>query len=246
MINADQPTIFKSSPIKLAVSSVEDGEMHPKYESKKTVHQNILSISKNPKTCLIRAIYKDRKYDVIEKVDKKSVFIKPDFEPVIISDALSTSSKGISLALPVADCLAVVIYDPKNHIAALAHMGRHATVDNLLPKLVKHMDNEYSSRPEDLVAYFSPSIKKSHYAMDYWNHADDPSWKDFCEEKNDKFYLDLPGFNKNQLIKSGVQEKNIEISKINTATDNNYGSHYTHELNRTKTASRFLVSVELI
>lgn len=246
MITDDQPTIFNNLPVAAAVSSLQDDGMHPNYDEHHKIFENITNfLEQKTKIALMRPTYDRTEYNKIVRIDEKSDFLKPNFEPMIIADALTTNTLGVSLILPIADCLGVTLYDPTNNASAIAHMGRHATIDNLLPKLVQHMTKEYGTEPGDLLAYLSPSIKKSHYFMEYWEHKDDPNWQNFYEEKNEVFYLDLPGFNKQRLIESGVIEKNIEVSTVNTAADSNYGSHFIHKVDPGKPSTRFLVTITI-
>ena len=240
MIQSNQSTIFSDLPVKCIVSSLQDGGMHFDYDDHNKVLSNFKSIlNDTSNTALIRCTYDKPKYTTMQRIksiDELSAGSRLEY------DALTTDTPCITLAVPVADCLVAVLYDPINKASAIAHMGRHATVDNLLPELVKHMTKEYGTNPNDLIAYFSPSIKKTHYFMEYW---DESVMSGFFEKKNDVYYLDLPGFNKQQLIDSGVQENNIEISPVNTATNENYGSHFMHKIDPDKPDDRFLVAITL-
>lgn len=75
----------------------------------------------------------------------------------------------------------------------------------------------------------SPSAKRASYRMEYFNQSAELGWQEFYEQKNGGYYLDLPGYNKDQATKSGVPADNINISPVDSAQDSNYFSHYQGE-----------------
>lgn len=162
------------------------------------------------------------------------------------ADALVTSTPGVALLLPIADCNAVTIYDPTNRVIALAHLGWHATVNNLARELVSHLVRKYGSNPSQLLVSFSPSIRRESYVFETLEPTDDTLWhaEPYATKREDgKYQIDLVAYNVDQLVASGVTPDHIEISPINTATSEHYYSHFMrHELGQTpKTSNRFAV-----
>lgn len=147
----------------------------------------------------------------------------------IFADALYTESTGVGLFLPVADCIATVIYDPKRRALMLTHLGRHSTIVKLMPQAILYFV-ERGSQVRDLQIWMSPSITQKNYRMDYFNYADDDDWQNFCHKKTDGFYLDMQGFNRLLAIRSGVSSNNIFISPIDTADNPNYFSHSSGDI----------------
>ena len=147
----------------------------------------------------------------------------------IFADALYTEAAGIDLFLPVADCIATVIYDPKRRALMLAHLGRHSTVAQLMSQAVQYFV-ERGSQAKDLQIWMSPSITQKNYRMDYFNHANDTNWYNFCRQTADGIYLDMQGFNHSLTIQAGVPAENIFISPIDTADNPNYFSHSSGDI----------------
>ena len=157
----------------------------------------------------------------------------------IFADALYTETAGIGLFLPVADCIATVIYDPKRRALMLAHLGRHSTVAQLMTRAIRYFV-ERGSQAKDLQIWMSPSITQKNYRMDYFDHASDINWQNFCRQTADGIYLDMQGFNCSLAVQAGVPGDNIFISPIDTADDPNYFSHSAGD-----TGGRFAVLAEI-
>jgi polyphenol oxidase len=73
-------------------------------------------------------------------------------------DALITDRPGIGLAIRTADCLPVLIADPKHHAVAAIHAGWRGVVSEIVPATVDAMTREFGSAPEDLVVAIGPGI----------------------------------------------------------------------------------------
>jgi polyphenol oxidase len=73
-------------------------------------------------------------------------------------DALITNRPGIALSIRTADCLPILIADPANRAIAAIHSGWRGTVLGIAPKTVRAMQEQFGSRPEDLVVVAGPGI----------------------------------------------------------------------------------------
>jgi YfiH family protein len=73
-------------------------------------------------------------------------------------DALITNRPGITLAIRTADCLPILIADPRNRAVAAVHSGWRGTVLEIAPQTVRAMQDRFGSRPEDLVVVVGPGI----------------------------------------------------------------------------------------
>ena len=87
------------------------------------------------------------------------------------------------------------------------------------------MMKQQGAAPNDIIVWMAPSVKQSHYRMEYFDMSDTKEWAGFAEKKPDGIYLDLQGYNRARAREVGVLEQNIHVSPINTATDKNYFSH---------------------
>ena len=73
-------------------------------------------------------------------------------------DALISNQPGTLLAVRTADCLPILIADPRNRAVAAVHAGWRGTIQEIAPKTVQAMAREFGSRPEDLVVAIGPGI----------------------------------------------------------------------------------------
>jgi YfiH family protein len=73
-------------------------------------------------------------------------------------DALMTNVPGLLLVIRTADCLPVLLVDPKNKAVSAVHCGWRGTEKLILEKTVKAMGDAYGSKPADMVAALGPCI----------------------------------------------------------------------------------------
>lgn len=244
MIAADQPVCFPFNLL-IAVSSKDDGTMLNRIRGR-----HVAEIVNNRRRFCDQTginyddvVYHVISYDQAQTFDTIAEVAEADTtrhnNEGIFADALYTEAAGIGLFLPVADCIATVIYDPKRRALMLAHLGRHSTVAQLMSRAVQHFV-ERGSQAKDLQIWMSPSITQKNYRMDYFDHASDINWHNFCCQTADGIYLDMQGFNRSLAVQAGVPADNIVISPIDTADDPNYFSHSAGD-----TGGRFAVLAEI-
>ena len=73
-------------------------------------------------------------------------------------DGLVTDEQGIVLLQRHADCVPILVYDPKRPAVGVAHAGWRGTLAGLAGELVRAMREAFGSRPSDLIAAIGPSI----------------------------------------------------------------------------------------
>ncbi len=137
-------------------------------------------------------------------------------------DGLMTDDPKDLLAITVADCMPICLYDGKRGVLALLHSGWRGT--GIVRNALSAMEGVYGSRPRDIVAALGPSIGACCYRVDdargeLFSHR-------FGEEsvvrRNDGPYLDLPAANRRLLKAAGVRE--IRDLHRCTACDPSLGS----------------------
>lgn len=225
MIAADQPSCFPSDLL-VAVSSRDDGTMLDR--SLENRHDPSIVANRTAFCAQAGANYENTAYQIIlydenQSYDTIAQVDKADPEGVC-ADALYTEMAGVGLFLPVADCVATIVYDPERKALTSAHLGRHASIAKLMTKLVNFMI-EKGSDASNLIVWMAPSVGRDSYRMDYFDHLDDPDWAGFAVQRDGAVYLDLAGFNAQLANNEGVPVENIHTSSVDTATDTNYFSH---------------------
>jgi purine-nucleoside/S-methyl-5'-thioadenosine phosphorylase / adenosine deaminase len=81
------------------------------------------------------------------------------------ADGAITDVPGLVLGILTADCIPVLIADPKRRIAGAFHAGWRGTVKRIVETGVGRMRLEFGSRPEDMVAAIGPGIGQCCYAV---------------------------------------------------------------------------------
>lgn len=141
------------------------------------------------------------------------------------SDAIITPRKGIGIAISMADCVGIFIYDRVEKIIAGIHSGWRGTEKKIVTKTLNKLKNEFDCEPENLFAYIAPSISQNNYEVD----------KDVAEKFDDKyliptdekFLLDVAGINYDLLSSFGIPKAQIEKSNLC-----NYNEKYIHSFRR--------------
>ncbi len=132
-------------------------------------------------------------------------------------DALISNKTDIMLTILTADCVPILLFDPKQRVVAAIHAGWRGTEKSILFKTVQKMQEVFNCNPKDILAGIAPSIAKCCYEVD-WNVAKNfQKSPNAYDKKEDKYMLDLPHINKLQLLNSGVQKEHIELSNVCTA-----------------------------
>lgn len=135
-------------------------------------------------------------------------------------DALVTKRKNIVLAVTIADCTPILIYDNKKKVIAAIHAGWRGTVAGIVSKTVVAMQENYGSDPIDCYAFIGACIDECSFEVGQ-EVADefDSEFKRF-DSSIGKYFIDLKLANKAQLLEKGILEANIEVSPLSTVADN--------------------------
>ncbi|KKQ25665.1 MAG: Multi-copper polyphenol oxidoreductase, laccase [Candidatus Woesebacteria bacterium GW2011_GWA1_37_8] len=170
-----------------------------------------------------------------------------DKEHAVRCDALITKQRNLFLFLLIADCLQVILFDPKNKALGIVHVGWRGADLEIVKKTLNRMEEVYRTDPKDLIVGFGPSARKENYIKENPGQINDVRWKDFLEEVGDgKFKVDVSGFCRHQLLDSGVLNSNIYDSGIDTVTDNRFFSHYRQNILPHDKQGRFACVVGLV
>ncbi len=145
---------------------------------------------------------------------------RPPEQPPIEADVILTNKPEVTLLMRFADCVPVVLYDPRRRVVGLAHAGWLGTVRFTVKAGIDAMRSRYASRPEDILAGIGPSIGPHHYQVgpDVISHVEQAFGRDsasLLQSENGEVKFDLWGANRLILENCGV--KQIEVAGICTA-----------------------------
>ncbi len=163
----------------------------------------------------------------------------------LAGDGLITKTPGLMLAIQTADCLPIILVDPKHHAVGVFHAGWRGTVKRIVEKGVGEMFRHFGTRPQDVKAAIGPGIQGCCYEVGEEVRIKFESqfayaaslFREFKEsdpvrekypllfltarapghsELPTKIFLDLVEANRQQLLAAGVHKKNIEASPLCT------------------------------
>jgi polyphenol oxidase len=177
--------------------------------------------------------------DIIRRVD--SILEQP-----LAGDGLITANPGLLLGIQTADCLPVILADPKHRAVGVFHAGWRGTLQRIVEKGVGEMHRCFGTRPRDLKAAIGPGIQGCCYEVGEEVRTKFESQFDYAaslfrETKDSdpvrekypllfltarapghgelpkKIFLDLVEANRRQLLAAGLARKNIEASQLCTS-----------------------------
>jgi YfiH family protein len=125
-------------------------------------------------------------------------------------DFLMTHVQHIGLGVMTADCLPIVLYDSRNHAAAIVHAGWRGSAQGIVLRALESMQQEYNTALDHLQVFFGPSAKICCYQVgqDLIAKFDDyPYASHAFQWHGEEVFFDLPGFNKLQLESIGVKKE---------------------------------------
>jgi YfiH family protein len=164
----------------------------------------------------------------------------------LAGDGLITAEPGLLLGVLAADCLPVILFDPRLRAVGVFHAGWRGTVKRIVEKGVGEMRCRFSSRTRDLLAAIGPGIRSCCYQVgpevrEAFESQFGYGHELFREtkERNEihekypllfltarapghsqlpkKMFVDLAEANRRQLVNAGVPEKNISDLGLCTA-----------------------------
>jgi len=170
-------------------------------------------------------------------------------------DASISNRPGLLLAVQTADCVPILIVDPKKRAIAAIHAGWRGTLVRIVEKAVGRLRLEFGSKPAELRAALGPSIGPCCYEVGAdlvtkftAQFADAPGYFDderTGEEPNPlqwlnmmppghqpppkNVHLDLRKANRSQLLSAGLRAENIFVSDLCTACRTDLLFSYRHE-----------------
>lgn len=129
-------------------------------------------------------------------------------------DAILTQTPGYALAVFTADCLPIMILDPRREAVGIIHAGWRGTSKGIILKAIKKMQNIFQSQVDDIQIAIGPGICAKCLEVD------EPVKKEFIragipweevalEKEKGKWMLDIYKANFLWIKAGGIKEANI-------------------------------------
>jgi YfiH family protein len=195
-------------------------------------------------------------------------FVSHPLEHPLAGDGLITDTPGLLVAVLTADCLPVIVADPKRRAVGVFHAGWRGTVKRIVEKGVGEMRKHFGSDPAQLRAAIGPGIRnccyqvgpevrnafESQFAYGAGLFRETKETNEIHErypllfltarapghsELPKKIFLDLAQANRRQLLDAGVPERNI--SDLGMCTSCKPELFFSHRAERGETGRMMAV-----
>ena len=130
-----------------------------------------------------------------------------------VGDAMVTNISKKFLAIQVADCQSVLLYDPMRQVLANIHVGWRGSVKNMIGLCIERMKTTFGSFPGDILAGVGPSLGPC--CAEYRNYRKEIP-EGFWKFKDKHHHFDFWSVTTDQLTSAGVLAKNIRNSGMCT------------------------------
>ena len=162
-------------------------------------------------------------------------------------DAHVSNDTRIAVAVRAAECVPLLLADPRSGAVAAVHAGWRGTAAGVTTAAVDALTREFGTRPEDLLVAIGPSIgaccyevgselvdafaaaKHPRYLIDRW-FVVPPSPRG--GRAGSTLRLDVAGANRDQVVLAGVREENVFLCGLCTAMHLDVLTSYRAEKDR--------------
>lgn len=143
------------------------------------------------------------------------------------ADALITNQKECFLAVNMADCQAVLLFDPVKKVVSAVHSGWRGSAQNVVSKTIQKMINDFGCNPENILAGVSPSLGP---CCSYFTNPQQ-ELPAFLHEYilPDGHSVDFWRHTEQEFLAMGLTKSNIEIAKLCTKCNFNLFFSYRVE-----------------
>lgn len=138
------------------------------------------------------------------------------------TDALITNVPGIGIITFYADCVPLMIVDPRHQAIGMAHAGWKGTVAHIGTKTIQAMNQAFGTEAKDCLVAIGPSIGPCCYEVDLPLVEILKSQVSFADQvlqsnQQGKWQLDLWEMNRRLLVEAGVPADQVEVAQVCTS-----------------------------
>ncbi len=163
-------------------------------------------------------------------------------------DALVSDLANTLVAVKTADCVPVLIGDPKTKSFAAVHAGWKGTAAAIVRRAVEKLQSEYGAKPTNMIAAIGPCASGKNYeighdVIDAFAEKIPSHDKYFTPTRSGHALVDLKAVNKDWLMRSGVEEASIHVSPFCTIGRSDIFFSYRVEKNLYGKTGRLLSAI---
>jgi YfiH family protein len=126
------------------------------------------------------------------------------------ADALLSLEPGTAVAVRTADCVPVLLFEPRRRAVAAVHAGWRGSAAGISEIAVREIVRASGGRVADLIAVVGPHIGPCCYEVDGPVREAIAEGSVFARSRPGRFRLDLYALNRMQLVRAGVHPGRIE------------------------------------
>ncbi len=143
-------------------------------------------------------------------------------------NVVESTGRSVALVFPAADCAVIRMYDKKNDVIGISHSGILHTTKNVIGSMAEYMRDHFHSNMDDVIVFVSAFANEGMIwdKVPPYAEKNPEIWGDYVVKLDDGNYMVKYGDKiYDQLIESGLLEKNIYFNKDNTIKDTTYFSN---------------------
>lgn len=150
-------------------------------------------------------------------------------------DALITNRLNTPLMVMSADCTPILIYDPIRHVAAAVHAGRAGAFNEILPKTIQTMKEQFGCDCENLRVVLGPSIHGCCYEINQKiaKETEEQGYFSALKRIEERVFLEVNTILLKQLEVLGIISEHIEVSNHCTSCSHEEYFSYRADLQQT-------------
>lgn len=137
------------------------------------------------------------------------------------TDGMATGASVLPLAVFVADCVPVYLYERRRHVAAIIHAGRRGTFRNISGRAVQFLKAQFQANGADVHALIGPAAGPCCYEVS----VEQAQAFDRAGLPVRGRYIDLWEANARQLSAAGVPRAQIAIAGLCTVCGDRFYSY---------------------
>lgn len=139
------------------------------------------------------------------------------------ADGFVTDKKDVPLAVFTADCVPLLLFEPKAKVIGAIHCGWRSTVADIEAQAINQMQ-KLGANPSEIRAAIGPSIKKCCFEtgkeipeqIDALLNGQSDGLYEIKDKAKEKYFVDLPGAVYRRLLQLGLKKENISQSELCT------------------------------
>lgn len=235
------PKIFKSFPEVKAACSTRHGGVSPVPYQSMNLGMNTgdkpENVLENRKRCANVLGFALSAVAFMTQVHGKTVKIVETGGIYESIDGMVSATKGVLLAVGIADCGAILFADPVKQVVGACHSGWKGTALNIVQETVSQMEL-LGANPQDIRAYLSPCISVENFEVGEEVAQQFPDA--FVRRDFPKPHIDLKAVIHQQLIDAGLSATHLEIATACTVADTQRFFSYRAEEGKTGRMMAFI------